>query len=69
MKTVILHKRGSKNHNFTEVRILSLFGSILVVILHQNLPKMALGLAMDRPEWPSGPIFGGPKTDPKKNIK
>ena len=24
-KTVILHGRGSKNHNFTEVRILSLF--------------------------------------------
>ena len=36
---------------------------------NQNLIKMALGLAMDRPEWPSGPIFGGPKTDPKKSIK
>ena len=69
MKTVILHERGSKNHNFTEVRILTLFGSILVVILHQNLPKMALGLAMGRPQWPSAPILGGPKTDPQKSIK
>ena len=69
MKTLILHKRGSKNHNFTEVRIQSLFGSILVVILHQNLPKMALGLAMGRPQWPSAPILGGPETDPKKSIK
>ena len=69
VKTLILHKRGSKNHNFTEVRIQSLFGSILVVILHQNLPKTALGLAMGRPEWPSEPIFGGPKTDPPKSIK
>ena len=33
MKTLILHGRGSKNHNFTEVRILLLFGSILGVIL------------------------------------
>ena len=28
MKTVILHGRGSKNHNFNEVRIRSLFGFI-----------------------------------------
>ena len=68
-KTLISHGRGSKNHNFTEVRILLLFGSILVVILHQNLPKMALGLAMGRPQWPSAPILGGPETDPKKSIK
>ena len=67
MKTVILHGRGSKNHNFTEVRILSLFDFILEVILEPNLPKMALGLAMGRPDWPSGPILGGPKTDPKKS--
>ena len=33
VKTLILHGRGSKNHNFTEVRILLLFGSILGVIL------------------------------------
>ena len=33
---------------------------------NQNLPKMALGLAMGRPEWPSEAIFEGPKTDPKK---
>ena len=31
VKTLILHGRGSKNHNFTEVRILVLFGSILGV--------------------------------------
>ena len=31
---------------------------------NQNLSKMALGLAMGRPEWPSGLILGGPKTDP-----
>ena len=33
VKTLILHGRGSKNHNFTEVRILLLFGSIWGVIL------------------------------------
>ena len=33
VKTLISHGRGSKNHNFTEVRILSLFVSILGVIL------------------------------------
>ena len=36
---------------------------------NQNLPKMALGLAMGRPQWPSAPILGGPETDPKKSIK
>ena len=35
----------------------------------QHLLKMALGFAMGRPEWPSGPILGGPKTDPQKSIK
>ena len=38
VKTVILHGRGSKNHNFTEVRIQSLFGFILVVILEPKSP-------------------------------
>ena len=33
VKTLISHGRGSKNHNFTEVRILSLFVSILEIIL------------------------------------
>ena len=33
VKTLISHGRGSKNHNFTEVRIPLLFGSILGVIL------------------------------------
>ena len=33
---------------------------------NQNLPKMALGLAMGRPEWPSGPILGVRKLTPKK---
>ena len=33
VKTLISHGRGSKNHNFTEVRILSLFVSISGVIL------------------------------------
>ena len=38
VKTVILHERGSKNHNFTEVRILSLFDQILEVILEPKSP-------------------------------
>ena len=38
VKTVILHGRGSKNHNFTEVRILSLFDFILEVILEPKSP-------------------------------
>ena len=49
MKTLISHGRGIKNHNFTEVRILQLFGSILEVIWSHNLSKMTLGLAMGHP--------------------
>ena len=32
----------------------------------QNLPKMALGFAMGRPEWPSGPILEVRKLTPQK---
>ena len=38
VKTVILHERGSKNQNFTEVRIRSLFDTILEVILEPKSP-------------------------------
>ena len=56
MKTLISHGRGSKNHNFTEVRIPLLFGSILGGHFGANIslkwrlasPCAALGSYLDR---------------------
>ena len=68
-KTMISHGRGIKNHNFTEVRILSHFNSISGVILRPKYLENRAWLPQGPPWVAIWTDFGGSENWHQKNTK